>query len=916
MIFRKWMSIVCALAMVFSLFALAACEKSGGNTDSDGNGDDDSGTGFAVRFVTEGEATVLVYDTQDMSGQGADVTKSTCYARDGETGEIVTDGSGQVNFRVIPGDGYVLDSIAVAESEYYNKVKGPTDTEVTDGYRITKITGDLTVTVRTVPEGTQTPGYRVTFVTEPTSAGISVVVYDTQETTGEGTTYTADTVLYARTSDGTISKTGEEQVNFRLIVPEGYEVVAVRATEDAHKNIKQISDDTWRVTKVSGDITITVVAASAYVLAKPQGNVSVFSYTGAPLTFLPDGFDSETMTVTGNVQTAAGTYEAIVSLRDPETYCWSDGSIDPIRYAWSIAAGTLSYRVTVTGENEICIEHDGNTATFSYPAGTAYALDQSTGLLSVTYTNVAPGELEYTLSGTLEGALSFDIGEQNDMTLTLSGLTLTSASACPIAILSAGNADTSAEKGSENAIYDNRAAAEELASAIYATCDLKLKGTGTLCVTSTNNNGIHSKDDLTVQKLTLTVSCEDNALKGNDSVEIVSGTLTLVARSGDGIKTSNTSLSSSGRQKGSVVMEDGTVTIDAASDGIDAAFDVTINGGTLTIRTERYSEGTEATGTTFANAATSSGEDSPAVFAGGFPGGGGGGFPGGGGGFPGGGGGFPGGGGGFPGGDGNPNKGDTSTKGMKANHEIVVNGGTLNIDAYDDAIHANNDETLESGVTASGNITVNGGTLTLSSDDDAIHADGTVCITGGTITVEKSYEGIEGACVQVRGGSVSVTSSDDGINGTATSGTSIVVAGGTLYICAGGDGMDSNSTDSYAGISFEGGRAVIISYGQVDSSIDTERGYAYSGGIVVAVGLAGGMSGESTQCRNFTTIGQSASVRLTQGSYLTVSDTVMVRAPQSMNALVVVLGATKASISQSASVTATTDQNGVCWLLD
>ena len=219
-------------------------------------------------------------------------------------------------------------------------------------------------------------------------------------------------------------------------------------------------------------------------------------------------------------------------------------------------------------------------------------------------------------------------------------------------------------------------------------------------------------------------------------------------------------------------------------------------------------------------------------------------------------------------------------------------------------------------MTASGNITVNGGTLTLSSDDDAIHADGTVCITGGTITVEKSYEGIEGACVQVRGGSVSVTSSDDGINGTATSGTSIVVEGGTLYICAGGDGMDSNSTDSYAGISFEGGRAVIISYGQVDSSIDTERGYAYGGGTVVAVGLAGGMSGESTQCRNFATIGQSASVRLTQGSYLTVSDTVVVRAPQSMNALVVVLGATKASISQSASVTATTDQNGVCWLLD
>ena len=74
--------------------------------------------------------------------------------------------------------------------------------------------------------------------------------------------------------------------------------------------------------------------------------------------------------------------------------------------------------------------------------------------------------------------------------------------------------------------------------AIHSEVDLEIGGKGELIVISENNNGIISKDDLQVKNLTLFVACSDNALKGNDSVEIIDCNTTLIASKGDCIKTS------------------------------------------------------------------------------------------------------------------------------------------------------------------------------------------------------------------------------------------------------------------------------------------------------------------------------------------------------------------------------------------
>ena len=104
-----------------------------------------------------------------------------------------------------------------------------------------------------------------------------------------------------------------------------------------------------------------------------------------------------------------------------------------------------------------------------------------------------------------------------------------------------------------------------------------------------------------------------------------------------------------------------------------------------------------------------------------------------------------------------------------------------------------------------------GGTITAYSNDDGLHADGTLSVNAGTVSVTNSYEGVEGANVNISDGYVSVNAKDDGVNATTTTGTAVSISGGTLYIYCSGDGIDSNSRTSYQGIVFSGGNTVVIS---------------------------------------------------------------------------------------------------------
>lgn len=273
--------------------------------------------------------------------------------------------------------------------------------------------------------------------------------------------------------------------------------------------------------------------------------------------------------------------------------------------------------------------------------------------------------------------------------------------------------------------------------------------------------------------------------------------------------------------------------------------------------------------------------------------------------------------GGGPGDEGNTDKGDHSTKGIKALNEIIVNSGYLSIKSYDDAIHSKNDTALDNSTTPKGNVNINGGKVTIYTNDDGIHADGHLTVNGGTVSIVNSYEGMEGITVNILGGQVSINSKDDGINATATSGTSITIGCETLYIYCNGDCIDSNSRASYAGIVFNSGKCLLITTSGGNSAIDSEQGYAFNGGTVVAVMPKGGMSSESTKCSNFSSIGKSTGIAISKGDYLECtigSQSLTARMPASISsATVVTLGSSSVSVTKSTTGSAQLEEGEFLW---
>ncbi len=611
----------------------------------------------------------------------------------------------------------------------------------------------------------------------------------------------------------------------------------------------------------------------------------------------------------------------------------------------------------------------------------------------LTFTQVSE-DSEYSITGSLEGNIVVDTGDDYKFDLEMNGFSLKTATTNPIIVYSGSEVGLKAKKGTKNYIYDNREQIDETdttlySGAIHAVVDLEIGGKGELVVASQYNNGIHTKNDLQVKNLSLLVSCKDNALKGNDSVELTDCTVELIASQGDGIKTTNSDISNKGNQRGTITITNSYVDIYSACDGLDAAYDVDILGSStvLNIYTDKYSAYSEevtatsngsyyirsssqnytysvqyynsdadviwenatystsvfsgrntyyyytvakhseyskmrvfvyASGTAQGQATTyksvsdyltpNVSYDTVSVSQRGNswtydwtnyatttnPGGMGGGMN-----------------------EGNSDKGAYSTKGIKANNQIDITDGTINVKAYDDAVHANSDVALENGATPTGNVTIEGGTLHLYSNDDGIHADGTLTVQAGVIDIQYSYEGLEGTTVVLNGGNVSIKANDDGINATGSNGTTITVQGGTHYIHCNGDGVDSNSGSSYSAIVFKGGNMVIISTSSGNSAIDSDGGYQYTGGYVVAIMPSGGMTSESTHCNNFSSIGKSETKSLTASSYLCVTvsskQVVEIKMPSAISATIIFLGSNSASLSTSTNSNSALDSNGVCW---
>jgi hypothetical protein len=146
--------------------------------------------------------------------------------------------------------------------------------------------------------------------------------------------------------------------------------------------------------------------------------------------------------------------------------------------------------------------------------------------------------------------------------------------------------------GSVNSLADaagsavDNTVADSPNATLFSTADLWIAGRGALSVTAHANDGITSKDSLVFAGGDVTVTAADHGARGKDHLVVASGTLTVNA-AGDALKSDNGSVADEpDTAVGVIWIADGTLDLTSGSDRANAARQVTITGGDLTIAAE------------------------------------------------------------------------------------------------------------------------------------------------------------------------------------------------------------------------------------------------------------------------------------------------------------------------------------------
>lgn len=193
----------------------------------------------------------------------------------------------------------------------------------------------------------------------------------------------------------------------------------------------------------------------------------------------------------------------------------------------------------------------------------------------------------YTLTGELtNGQVIVNVGKEEKVHLILDGVTITNESGPAILIEQAEKVITTLASNTTNTLTDGtdyqlEADATEPDATFFSKEDLVINGDGELVINGNDNNGIRSKDDLILISGNYTINAKNNALKGKDSVQIKDGLYTLTTQEGDGIQANNTE----DETKGFVTIDGGSFLLTPGRDGIQAETNVTIQQADITIQT-------------------------------------------------------------------------------------------------------------------------------------------------------------------------------------------------------------------------------------------------------------------------------------------------------------------------------------------
>ena len=241
-------------------------------------------------------------------------------------------------------------------------------------------------------------------------------------------------------------------------------------------------------------------------------------------------------------------------------------------------------------ERDISGDYDEKTVNVTLADVSSNADDESVDIDRDTVKITGKGT--YVITGSLsDGMVIVDAGDSDKVQLVLNGVDITSKTSAPVYVrnakkvfitLAEGTDNTLANGGSYEAIDENN-----IDAVIFAKDDITFNGKGSLTINASAGHGVVGKDDVVITSGTYNVTAVSHSFDGKDSIRVAGGTFNL-STGKDGLHSEN----KDDPAKGYIYVKDGDFTIAAESDGMSAASLLRIDGGRINV-TESH-EGLEA----------------------------------------------------------------------------------------------------------------------------------------------------------------------------------------------------------------------------------------------------------------------------------------------------------------------------------
>ena len=253
---------------------------------------------------------------------------------------------------------------------------------------------------------------------------------------------------------------------------------------------------------------------------------------------------------------------------------------------------TTKTSTTSTTQTASYFEASDLTATYDESKASKISLQGTTATVSGDGVVVNGSTVEITKAGTyiVEGTaskvqLKVAAGKEDEVQIVFKNATLKNTEA-PLLVDTAKKVILTLADGTKNEVADE--STSTVKGAIYSDSDLTINGKGSLTVNGNASNAIKSKDGIRIVDATVTTTAKKHGVAANDFVNVSGATLNLSADE-DGIHSDN----EDDVLLGNIYLTNTNITVNAGDDGINASNTILIDEG-ATIDVQKSEEGLEA----------------------------------------------------------------------------------------------------------------------------------------------------------------------------------------------------------------------------------------------------------------------------------------------------------------------------------